>query len=288
MRPSKAYQAEPVARSGGSAASHEHRGTQVLRLRGCAGRVCAPLEVRLDEARRGRRRAPPGRCRSRSACARPSRVGTARACRCGSGSRTRRRASRPTAPRAPCGCSSRCRSASRAARICIALALFWICERSFWHDTTTPVGRCVMRTAESVTLTCWPPAPDDRYVSIRRSLGSISGSSVCFERGHAVERRERGLAPRVGVERRDADQPVHAALAREHPVRVATLDDEGRRRDARPPCPPGPRRARRRSPVARAQRVNMRSSICGPVLRVGAARAGVHLADRVALVVLAA
>ena len=32
----------------------------------------------------------------------------------------------------------------------------------------------------------------------------------------------------------------------------------------------------------------MRSSICGPVLRVGAARAGVHFADRVALVVLAA
>ena len=59
-------------------------------------------------------------------------------------------------------CSSRCRSASRAARICIALARFWSCERSFWHDTTTPVGRCVMRTAESVTLTCWPPAPDER------------------------------------------------------------------------------------------------------------------------------
>ena len=76
------------------------------------------------------------------------------ACRCGSGSRTRRRACRPTAPRAPCARSSRCRSASRAARICIAFALFCVCERSFWHDTTTPVGRCVMRTAESVTFTC--------------------------------------------------------------------------------------------------------------------------------------
>ena len=50
--------------------------------------------------------------------------------------------------------SSRWRSASRAARICIAFALFWSCDRSFWHDTTTPVGRCVMRTAESVTFTC--------------------------------------------------------------------------------------------------------------------------------------
>jgi hypothetical protein len=36
------------------------------------------------------------------------------------------------------------------------------CDRSFWHDTTMPVGRCVMRIAESVTLTCWPPAPLDR------------------------------------------------------------------------------------------------------------------------------
>ena len=44
----------------------------------------------------------------------------------------------------------------------MALALFWCWLRSFWHDTTMPVGRCVIRTAESVTLTCWPPAPDER------------------------------------------------------------------------------------------------------------------------------
>ena len=36
----------------------------------------------------------------------------------------------------------------------MARALFWVCDRSFWHDTTTPVGRCVIRTAESVTFTC--------------------------------------------------------------------------------------------------------------------------------------
>ena len=44
----------------------------------------------------------------------------------------------------------------------MARSLFWCWLRSFWHDTTTPVGRWVMRTAESVTLTCWPPAPDER------------------------------------------------------------------------------------------------------------------------------
>ena len=64
----------------------------------------------------------------------------------------------------------------------IATSLFLCCERSFWHDTTMPVGRWVMRTAESVTLTCCPPAPLDRYVSMRSSFSSMlmstsSGSS---------------------------------------------------------------------------------------------------------------
>src|SRR5699024_10109087 len=41
------------------------------------------------------------------------------------------------------------------------------------------VGICVMRTAESVLLTCCPPAPLARYVSTRTSSGltSISTSS---------------------------------------------------------------------------------------------------------------
>ena len=42
-----------------------------------------------------------------------------------------------------------------------------------------------MRTAESVTFTCCPPAPEERYVSIRRSLGSMSGSSECSSAGTA-------------------------------------------------------------------------------------------------------
>src|SRR5262249_55238274 len=58
----------------------------------------------------------------------------------------------------------------------IASARLRCCERSFWHCTTMPVGKWVMRTAESVLLTCWPPAPDARYVSIRSSAGLISTS----------------------------------------------------------------------------------------------------------------
>ena len=43
-----------------------------------------------------------------------------------------------------------------------AMARFLICERSCWLATTMLVGMCVMRTAESVVLTCWPPAPEAR------------------------------------------------------------------------------------------------------------------------------
>ena len=64
----------------------------------------------------------------------------------------------------------------------IALARFLCCDRSFWHCTTMPVGKCVMRIAESVRLTCWPPAPDARNVSTRKSSVRISiliSSSIC-------------------------------------------------------------------------------------------------------------
>lgn len=51
------------------------------------------------------------------------------------------------------------------------------CERSSWMDTASPVGMWVMRTAESVVLTCCPPAPLARKVSMRRSLSLISKST---------------------------------------------------------------------------------------------------------------
>jgi hypothetical protein len=67
--------------------------------------------------------------------------------------------------------------------IAIASALLRCCERSFCDDTTMPVGLCVMRTAESVLFTCWPPAPDARYVSMRRSAGLMSTSIVSSTSG---------------------------------------------------------------------------------------------------------
>ena len=50
-----------------------------------------------------------------------------------------------------------------------ACARFLCCERPAWQTTATPVGICVSRTADSVLLTCWPPAPPERIVSVRTS-----------------------------------------------------------------------------------------------------------------------
>ena len=59
-------------------------------------------------------------------------------------------------------CSAIMLSRIRDLRIFIALALFLCWDFSSWQATTTPVGRWVMRTADSVLLTCWPPAPEAR------------------------------------------------------------------------------------------------------------------------------
>ena len=40
-----------------------------------------------------------------------------------------------------------------------------------------------MRIAESVLLTCWPPAPEERNVSTLRSAGLISTSSIASTSG---------------------------------------------------------------------------------------------------------
>lgn len=54
-----------------------------------------------------------------------------------------------------------------------AAALFRIWLRSVWQSTTRPEGVWYILTAESVVLTCWPPAPDDRRVSTFKSFSSI-------------------------------------------------------------------------------------------------------------------
>src|SRR5262249_679596 len=58
-----------------------------------------------------------------------------------------------------------------------ACSLFCSWLFSFWQDTTIPVGRWVIRTAESVVFTLCPPGPEDRNTSTRRSAGSMVTST---------------------------------------------------------------------------------------------------------------
>src|SRR5438105_4957560 len=60
----------------------------------------------------------------------------------------------------------------------MANSRFFSWDRSFWQETTMPVGRCVSRTAVSFFCTFCPPAPLERKVSTRRSSGWISTSSA--------------------------------------------------------------------------------------------------------------
>ncbi len=60
----------------------------------------------------------------------------------------------------------------------MATSLFRCWERSSWQVTTMFVGICVIRTAEDVLFTCWPPAPLDLKVSILRSSSRMSTSML--------------------------------------------------------------------------------------------------------------
>ena len=96
---------------------------------------------------------------------------------------------------------------------------------------------------------------------MRRSVGSISGSSVSSSAGTASNDANAVWRRALRVERRDADEAVHAPLAREQPVRVPTLDGERRRAESRPRCPGCTSSISTAKPRRSAQRVNMRSSI---------------------------
>ena len=78
------------------------------------------------------------------------------------------------------------RSSSRERSTDIALALFLCWLFSSWISTTSPVGRWVIRTAESVVLTDWPPGPDERLTSMRRSLSSSISTSTSSASGMTI------------------------------------------------------------------------------------------------------
>ncbi len=62
-----------------------------------------------------------------------------------------------------------------------------------------PLGMWVMRIADSVLLTCWPPAPWDRMVSIFRSSGLISMSTSSTSGSTATVAAEVWMRPCASV-----------------------------------------------------------------------------------------
>ena len=124
-----------------------------------------------------------------------------------------------------------------------------------------PVGKCVMRTAESVMLTCWPPAPPDAEGIDAQVFQLDIDLDLVVDLRIDEHRSERSVPPRVGIERRDAHQPVHADFGLQQAVGVLAVDFEGDRLDARAFAfqPVGDDRSSKS--LRSAQRRYMRSSI---------------------------
>ena len=85
-----------------------------------------------------------------------------------------------------------------------------------------------MRTAESVVLTDWPPGPDERLTSIRRSFSSSISTSTSSASGMTTTVDGRGVDPAARLGRRDALDAVDAALELEAAVGAVAADlDDG-------------------------------------------------------------
>ncbi len=85
-----------------------------------------------------------------------------------------------------------------------------------------PVGTWVMRTAESVVFTDWPPGPDERNTSIFRSLSSICNVDVLGLR-HDGDGGGRRVDASLRLRFRHALHTMRAALELEDRVRTVAL-----------------------------------------------------------------
>ena len=177
--------------------------------------------------------------------------------------------------------SSRWRSASLAARICMALALFWCWLRSFWHgdhDAGGQVGEAHRRVGLVDVLAAGARGAVGVDAQVLLVDVDLAGQRP---RGTGTTSSEAKLVWRRCWESngRDPHQAVHAPLGGQQPVGVAAPDDEGGRQhpgllalgdlvDLDVEAPPlGPA-------LVHAQHH------LGPVLGVGAAGPGVDLGTR--------
>ena len=143
-----------------------------------------------------------------------------------------------------------------------------------------PVGRWVMRTAVAFFWTFWPPWPLERKTSMRRSSGLIVDVGGAFRLRHHLHEGERRVTGVVGVERREADQAVDAALAAQPPEGVAAVDLQRRALDAGFVAGHDVEEVGLVAAALRPAQVHAQEHL-RPVLRLGAAGAGVDGDDGV-------
>ena len=142
-----------------------------------------------------------------------------RSCRCGSARSGRRCAPGSGGRRWPRRWPPPAAAASsRARRIRIACSRFCSWDFSFWQLTTMPVGRWVIRTAESVVFTLWPPGPLERKTSMRRSLSSICDVDR-LGLGQHQDAGGAGVHPALALGDRHPLDAVHPALELQQGVR---------------------------------------------------------------------
>ena len=115
-------------------------------------------------------------------------------------------------------------------------------------------------------------------------LGPDLDLGVALDLGRRVDKRERRLPALLEIERRDAHEPVRAALGLEIPVRVIAFNRQRRAPESGLVPRRGLEELRLEATALRPTEVHADEHL-GPIRRVGATDAGRDRHDRVALVV---
>ena len=94
-----------------------------------------------------------------------------------------------------------------------------------------------MRMAESVLLTCWPPAPEARKVSMRRSAGLMSMLSISSGFGQHGHGAGGGVDAALGLGFRNALHAMRRRLSNLN-AEIDAPADHAKMISLKPPCSP--------------------------------------------------
>ena len=167
------------------------------------------------------------------------------------------------------------------------MALFWCWLRSFWTDTTMPVGE-VGEPDRRVCLVDVLTAGARGPVGVDPQVLVVDGDLVgqVLEKRRHVERGEARLPAMLRIEGRHPHQTVDTALGGQQAVGEPSLHDEGGRQQPRLLACGRLVDLDLEAPALGPALVHPQEHLA-PVLGVGPARTGVELGDGVVLVVLA-